>query len=173
SEARGARDPLPRPPKRRPASRKTQNPPPPRGPANGVGPPPGQEAATSSRHEGERELEEPRKRQHDCENRQCNQGDLDWMRGVDRLELHQLSDRILPLCRLPEEDDRDARTSGRGRKLGEAQEAAFRLRELHGGPEPTADYADAVSGRQRASREHALRQETPGQQRRRQRGGKK
>jgi len=69
------------------------------------------------------------------------------MRGVDRFELHQLSDRILPLCRLPEENDRDDRTTGHGRKLGEAQEAAFRRRELHVGPEPPAEYADAVSGR--------------------------
>jgi hypothetical protein len=132
-----------------------------------VGHPPRQEAANSSRHEAERELEEPRKHQQDCENRRCNQGDLDWMRGVDRLELHQLSDRILPLCCLPEENDCDDRTTGRGRKLGEAQEAAFRPRELHVGPEPAAEYADAVSSRQRASREHALRQETPRQQRRR------
>src|SRR5262249_12808192 len=86
---------------------------------------------------------------------------------------HQLSDRILPLCRLPDEDHSDERTTGRGRKLGEEQEAADRLRELHVGPEPMAEYADAVSGRQRTSCEHALRQETPRQQRRRQRCGKK
>src|SRR5262245_32574625 len=78
------------------------------------------------------------------------------MRRVDRLKFHQLSDRILPACRLPDEDDRNERTTGGGGKLGEAQEAAPRLRELHVGPEPTAKYADAVTGRQRKSQEHAL-----------------
>src|SRR5262245_41526085 len=93
------------------------------------------------------------------------------MRRVDRLELHQLSDRILPSCRLPEEDDRNDRATGRGGKLGDAQEASLRLRELHVGPEPTAKHADAVSSRERQSREHALRQEAPRQQRGSQRGG--
>jgi hypothetical protein len=73
------------------------------------------------------------------------------MRRVDRLEFHQLSDRILLSCSLPEEDDRNDRATGRGGKLGDAQEAALGLRKLHIGPKPTAEHADAVSGRQRTS----------------------
>src|SRR5262249_59147126 len=113
-----------------------------------VGPPPRKEAANSSRQEAERELKEPGERQQDCEGRQCNRGDLEWMRRVDRLELHQLSDRILPSCRLPNEDDHNDRATGRGGKLGGAQEAVLAMRDLHVGPEPTDEYADAVSGRQ-------------------------
>jgi hypothetical protein len=47
------------------------------------------------------------------------------MRRVDRLEFHQLSDGILLSWSLPEEDDRNDRATGRGGKLGDAQEAAL------------------------------------------------
>src|SRR5262245_66474186 len=80
---------------------------------------------------------------------------------------------ILPSRRLPEEDDRNDRATARGGELGDAQEAALGLRELHVGAEPTAEHANAVSGRQRKSREHALCQKNARQQRRRERGGKK
>jgi hypothetical protein len=72
------------------------------------------------------------------------------MHCVDRLEFHQLVDRILPSRCLPEGDDRNNRAAGRGGEFGDAQQAAAELQELHVSPKPTAERADAVSDCQRA-----------------------
>jgi len=137
-----------------------------------IGHPPWKEAVSSCRHEADRQSEESREHNQDCENRERNHADLEWMCRVDRLELHQLTDRILPCCCVPEGDECDDCATGRSGELGDAQEAAVGPHELHVGPKPTAEYADAVSGRERASRKHALRQKSPREQRRRLGSGK-
>src|SRR5215470_10104449 len=96
----------------------------------------------------ERQPEEPRERHHDYENHQGDQADLERMRRIDRFELHQFSDRVLPLRRPPEIEDRDDRAAdGRG-ELEDPPETALRLGEFHVCPEPAAEYAHAVSGRE-------------------------
>jgi hypothetical protein len=55
---------------------------------------PREEAINSRRHETERQAQEARERDGDCKSRQRNQADLEWMRRINWLEFHQLTDRI-------------------------------------------------------------------------------
>lgn len=43
----------------------------------------GRKRLTLMATKSEGQLGEPRERRHDCENRQCNQGALEWIRRVD------------------------------------------------------------------------------------------
>ena len=119
--------------------------------ADDGGHPTWQKAVSFCRHEAQGQSEESHERDQDCEDRQRNQGDFEWMHRIDRLQLHQLTDRILPLRCLPETDDGNDRAAGRGGELGNAQETV-EPRNLHVGQERTAEYAEAVSGRQSTSR---------------------
>jgi hypothetical protein len=79
------------------------------------------------------------------------------VRRVDRLESHRPTDRILPLCRLPERDECNDRATGCGGEPGDAQEASIELHEFHIGPKPGAEHADVVTGRQRTSRKPCVK----------------
>lgn len=144
-----------------------------RGYTNDAGNPLWQEAAQSSRRGTKRQTEEPDQHHQGCENHQCNQNDPKRGRRFDRIESHELSDRILPWCHLPEAGECNGRAAGHGSTAGDTEEAVLGLRKPHICPEPTAEFTDAVADRQRTPRHHALHQQAPREQRRGQGGGKK
>jgi len=125
-----------------------------------------QEPAGFRRNPTKNQVKQPRQSDEDREGDQCDSADPERMRCLQRRELHQLADRVLPLFCLPQRYyDYDHADRG-GTKPGKTQRPARGRRQLHIGPEPTAEHADAVPGCKRASREHALRDKGPRQQRR-------
>lgn len=139
--------------------------------ADDIGQPPRRCPARGSRKQPDQQGEQPPEAEQHEEDGERDEADIERMRRLDRRQVHQRADGILPFRRAPEEDQHHDAADPAGHRLQPKTHAVLRLRKFEPEPQRRQSNAKPVAAGHGDARQHALRDIGARQKARRQRGG--